>query len=517
MSTDRSVHDAADQHRRRSRLAVASVAATVLLVGGGGAYFAATASGGSSGNGSSPAGDGGAPPPLALDGHTDGDRQEGGTSGTGSTGGTSGIAPGEPDPSGATYRAEGKLPGGPDSAAVYHARGTVSQDQVTELAKALGVTGKPVSEDGAWKIGPTKDGSGPSLQVGKQAPGTWTFTRYATGGTDNCPKGKRCSETSTAPNGKGDPVGESAAKKAAAPVLKAVGQDDAKLDAGQLMGGVRVVNADPKVGGLPTYGWSTGIQVGSDGEVVGGSGQLKAPEKGATYPVMSAQETLDQLNKSGGGDGRVGIGGCASAVPNTKGDTADGTESTDGAKDNPAADEKTTAPCEEPSSAPPKPQPVTVKGATFGLATHFVEGRQTLVPSWLFDVRPQGAQDTFTVTHPAVEPKFLTSPSTPSGTPEPTEKPGAGKGEQDRTARVESYRADGTSLTLHFWGGVCSDYAASADESKDSVRVKVTETHKKGEVCVMMAKEFTKTVTLDKPLGDRKVVDATGSETVKRK
>lgn len=510
MSTERSVHDAAEQPRRRSRLAVASVAATVLLVGGGGAYFAATASGGSDGNGrgGSPAGDGGTPPPLALDGHTDGDRQDGGT---GTTGGTEGIAPGEPDPSGAVYRAEGKLPGGPGSAAVYHARGTVSQEQVSELAKALGVTGKPTSQDGTWRIGPTKDGSGPSLQVGKQAPGTWTFTRYATGGGDNCQKGKPCSETSTAPNGEGDAVGEGAAKKAAAPVLKAVGQDDAKLDAGQLMGGVRVVNADPKVGGLPTYGWSTGIQVGPDGQVVGGSGQLKAPEKGATYPVISADETLAQLNEARGGDGRVGIGGCASAVPEAKGDAADGATGTDGG---PAVEERTKAPCEEPSSGPPKPRPITVEDATFGLAVHFVDGRQTLVPSWLFDVKPQGAQDAFTVTHPAVEPKFLTSPSTPSATPEPTGKPGTGR--PDPTTRVESYRADGKALTLRFWGGVCSEYKASADESTGSVRVKVTETHQKGEVCVTMAKEFTRTVTLDKPLAERKVVDAAGGETVPR-
>ncbi|MFE0135388.1 hypothetical protein ACFWY6_28015 [Streptomyces sp. NPDC059037] len=502
MSTERSVHDAAEPQRRRSRLAVASVAATVLLVGGGGAYFAATASGGSGGssNGGAPAGDGGTPPPLALDGYTDGDRD----------GGTGGIAPGEPDPNGAAYRAEGKLPGGPESAAVYHARGTVGADQVTELAEALGVEGKPTSQDGAWRIGPAKDGSGPSLQVSKQAPGTWTFTKYATGGTDNCQKGKPCSETSTAPNGSGEAVGEGAAKKAATPVLKALGQDDAKLDARQLMGAVRVVNADPKVGGLPTYGWSTGIQVGSDGQVVGGSGHLKAPEKGATYPVTSADETLKQLNKSGRGDGRVGIGGCATPVPDAAGD---GQQPAVGNGQQSADDTKTQAPC-EPSSAPPKPQPITVKDATFGLAVQFVDGRQALVPSWLFEVKPQGAQDSFTVTHPAVEPKFLTSPSTPSPTPTPTEKPGTNP---DPTLRVESYSADGKSLTLHFWGGACSDYSASADESKDSVRVKVTETRKKGEVCIMIAKEFTQTVTLDEPLGDRKVVDAAGGKTVPQK
>ena len=79
------------------------------------------------------------------------------------------------------------------------------------------------------------------------------------------------------------------------------------------MGAVRVVNADPVVGGLPTYGWTTGIQVGADGEVVGGSGQLKAPVKGDTYPVVRARRTLDQLNGAArrGRHRGSGIGGCA--------------------------------------------------------------------------------------------------------------------------------------------------------------------------------------------------------------
>ncbi|MFH8605874.1 hypothetical protein ACH4D5_00030 [Streptomyces sp. NPDC018029] len=503
MSTERSVHEAAEPRRRRSRLAVVSVAATVLLVGGGGAYLASGASGGGSGEGA-PAADGGDPPPLALDGYPAGDRQNDGGTGTGGTGGKPGIAPGEPDPSGATYRATGELPKGPESAAVYHARGEVTRGEVAKLAKALGVTGTPTSRDGAWRVGQDNDGSGPSLQVNKQAPGTWTYARHGIGGTDNCPKGKPCSSTSTAPNGElGDAVGEKAAKEAAAPVLKALGQDDAKLDARQLMGAVRVVNADPKVDGLPTYGWSTGIQVGAGGEVVGGSGQLKAPVKGATYPVISARETLDRLNASSDGHGRIGIGGCATPVPHM--DDSTKTEGGGGSKQ---------APC-EPSSTPPKPRPVAVEGATFGLATHYVGGKQTLVPSWLFDMKPQGARDTFTVTHPAVAPKYLTSPSTP-GTPTPTEKPGKGDRSGTDQARVESYSADGKSLTVHFWGGACSEYSASAREDGDRVTVTVTETGRKGDVCIMVAKELKETVTLDKPLGDREVVDASG-ETVRRK
>ncbi|NEA03172.1 hypothetical protein G3I28_28220, partial [Streptomyces sp. SID10116] len=412
------------------------------------------------------------------------------------TGAPNGIAPGEPDPNGVRYRATTRLPEGPESAAVHHARGEVTAAEVSRLAKALGVDGTPKSQDGTWKVGHSNDGSGPSLQVNKQAPGTWTYAGHGTGGTDNCLRGKPCSKSSVAPDGEtGDAVGEQAAKDAAAPVLKALGQDDAKLDASQLMGAVRVVNADPKVDGLPTYGWSTGIQVGPGGDVVGGSGQLKVPEKGATYPVIGAQEALDRLNASGG-DGRGGIGGCATPVPHT--DDMTKTEGGSGAKQ---------APC-EPSSEAPKPQPVAVSGATFGLATHFVDGKQTLVPSWLFDVKPQGAKDTFTVTHPAVAPEYLTSPSTPE-TPDTPDTP------KDKT-RLTSYTADGTSLTVHFWGSACSEYAASARESGDRVEVTVEETGKTGDVCVMMAKELKKKVTLDKPLGDRKVVDSAG-DTVRRK
>ncbi|MFF1375508.1 hypothetical protein [Streptomyces sp. NPDC058308] len=503
MSTERSDLEATEPQRRRSRLAVVSVAATVLLVGGGGAYFAATASGGGGNGGGdgAPVGDRGTPPPLALEAYPAGDRP----GGDGKDGGTGGIAPGEPDPSGATYKATGTLPEGPKSAAVYHARGEVTRAEVTELAEALGVSGTPTSQDGAWRVGPHHDGSGPLLQVDKQAPGTWTYTAHGTGGTDNCPKGKACSSTSTAPGGEpGDAVSEKAAKEAAAPVLKALGQDDAKLDARQLMGAVRVVNADPKIGGLSTYGWATGVQVGSDGEVVGGSGKLKAPDKGATYPVISAQETLNRLNRPGESLGHVGIAGCATPVPHaddsTKAEGGSGSEQ---------------APC-DPSSTRPKPQPIAVSGATFGLATHFVDGKQALVPSWLFDVKPQGARKTFTVTHPAVDPAYLTSPTAP-GTPTHTAKPGdKGDGQDRSTARIDSYSTDGRSLTVHFWGGVCSKYAASAEEDGDRVAVEVTETREKGKVCVEIAKKFSRTLTLDKPLGEREVVDATG-ETVRRK
>ncbi|MFF9665228.1 hypothetical protein ACF1FY_24455 [Streptomyces althioticus] len=458
------------QARRRTPALVASVAAAVLLVGGGGAYLAAGA--GDSGGGATPGANGDAtPPPLALDGYSES--------------GPSGIAPGEPNPYGATYRAEGALPDGPDAAPVFHARGQVTEDQVVALAEALGVEGRPFAEGGSWRIG-GQDGSGPTLRVDTQAPGTWTFSRNITR-SDNC-KGATCK----APTGaKTAAVSEEAAKKAAAPVLKAVGQDDAKLDASQVLDGSRVVNADPEVGGLPTYGWTTGVVVGASGEVVGGSGRLAEPVKGDEYPVVSARDALDAMNGAPGAGDRVEIGGCATPVPLDEG-------------------QQQEEPC-----APAKPagDTVAVDEAVFGLAAHSVDGRPALVPSWLFEVRPAGSDNPFTVTHPAVEPEFLAASTGPGERPgeepsgpgdEPTSAPAT------RDVEVEGYTAQGDELTVAFTGGVCADYEATVSESGGKVTVRVTEMPWPDKVCILIAKQYEQTLRLDAPLGDRQVVTADG-------
>ncbi|MDG9725311.1 MULTISPECIES: hypothetical protein [unclassified Streptomyces] len=465
--------------RRRPAVAVASVAAAVLLVGTGGAYLAASASGGGAGGGTASGASGDdTPPPLALDGH--------GAPSPGGQDGTNGIAPGEPDPYGVTYRADGTLPEGPGSAPVYRAEGEVAEAEVARLAEALGVDGAPRVQGGAWKVGNAKDGSGPLLTVNRQAPGTWTFHRY-TPGTDDCAKGAVCK----APSADGSPVSEAAAKKAAAPVLKALGQDDAKLDAGQVMGARRAVNAEPEVGGLPTYGWTTGVVVGARGDVVGGSGQVKTPVKGDTYPVLGAEETLALLNTPGGGAGS-GIGGCASPVPHQDG-----------------AD----LPCALPTGTPDKPRKrtVTVEDAVFGLAAHPVRGRQTLVPSWLFEVRAPGTEDAVTVTYPAVDPKYLTTAAPASPSPSPSDEPSSAPADP-RDVRVSGYTAEGGELTAHFTGGVCSDYEATAKESGGKVTVTVTETPRPEKVCILIAKEYERTVRLDEPLGDRTVVGSDGEK-----
>ncbi|MEU3225766.1 hypothetical protein ABZ695_21730 [Streptomyces sp. NPDC006976] len=484
MSTERPDNDVTTS-RRRSPLVAASVAAAVLLAGGGGAYWAATAADGGDGARSA-AGDGSTPPPLSLDAT--------GTPAEPSpdpSGAPEGIAPGEPDPHGGrlVYRASGELPDGPERAAVQRAKGTVSAAEVTRLAKALGLTGAPQSGATFWKVGSDGDGSGPVLRVDKQAPGTWTFTRYGSGGTDNCKKGAVCSGGQVAPGGSGSPVSEKAAKTAAAPVLKAAGQDDAALDAGQLMGSARVVNADPVVDGLPTYGWSTGVQVGPDGEVIGGSGQLKGLQKGAEYPVISADEAVKQLNAAQPESGR--IGGCIDPPPAKEGEMAP------------------LYRCgKQKGSAEPPTTTVTVNKAVFGLAVHSAGGEQLLVPSWIFSVEPAGGRGD-TVTQVAVDPAYLTRGPSQGATPD---------GDATTKARtVRSYSAGGRSLAVTFWGGACSTYTASAREDGDTVRVSVREEKAEpGKVCVMIAKEMTRTVTLDRPLDGRKVVDAASGSTVPR-
>ncbi|CAL9402951.1 hypothetical protein SUDANB58_01487 [Streptomyces sp. enrichment culture] len=452
--------------RRRSAV-VASVAAAVLLVGGGGAYLAAGPPGPD--RPAAAGGSGGAPPPLALDGPP-----------APADGGPPGIAPGEPDPRGVVHLARGALPRGPGSAPVYRAEGEVTRDEVARLAKALGVEGTPVTRGRAWTVGTAGDGMGPFLRVERRAPGDWAFHRYAPG-TDDCAGTAACAEDPGAPAG--GLVSEAEATRAAAPVLAAAGWRDVSWDAGQVLGGRRVVTAEPRVGGLPTYGWTTGLTVGAGGEVTGGSGRLKAPVKGDVYPVLTARKALALLNAAPAAGARGGIGGCAGPVP-LEGDPR-------------------TAAC-GPSA---RKGTATVERAVFGLAAHSVRGRPALVPSWLFEVRAPGARDASTVVYPAVDPAYL-APAGPTRGPsgEPAPAPSV------RDVEVESYTAEGTELTVGFTGGVCAAYEAEAAESGDEVRVTVTETSQPEEVCVLIAEEHHLTVRLEEPLGGRRVVGSDGGE-----
>ncbi|WP_413100709.1 hypothetical protein [Streptomyces sp. Inha503] len=482
--TPQTPDDDTSRARRRSPLAVVSVAAAVLVAGGGGAYWASTAAdGGTRGPGAS--GENGSPKPLALDAYA---------SPGGERDGNEGIAPGEPDPHGGRYVVTGKLPDGPDKAPVYLTDPKVTKADVARLAKALDVSGSPRADHGYWKVGGTPDASGPTLRVSRTGPGSWSYSRYGAPGDTSCvhPDGKKAPQGARTDKGdgadeadktdKGCPtyrdgdkrgdnraaegrdkaVSEKKAQSAAEPVLKALGLSDAKLDASGLYGAVRMVNADPKVGDLPTYGWGTNLQVGADGQLVGGSGTLSKPKEDDSYPVLGAEQALQRLN------------------------------STSGRSDGPSGK-------------------VSVRKVTFGLASHMVDGRRALVPSWIFETKPTGTNRVaVTLPYPAVKPEFIKKAKEPGHSPSP------GKGDStSKPDHLTSYSVDGKTLTLRFWGGVCNTYSVSAKETSDKVTLDLKSKPKHpGRACILIAKQLERKVTLKEPLDGRKVVDGSTGETV---
>ncbi|MGW6985717.1 hypothetical protein ACWGE1_40715 [Streptomyces sp. NPDC054932] len=468
--------------RRRPAWAVGSIAAAVLLTGGGTAYWASTAHG-----------DGGS-------GHRTGESAASAPRDAGDPSGP-GIAPGEPDPSGGgvVYRADVKLPEAPATAPAFALSGEVTAAEVARLASALGLPGEPRLTGDVWLAGEAADGSGPRLTVSRTAPGTWNFARFqapGNGAGDDCVRGKDTCGPATLPRDAGGagaggvapagkPVSEEAAKAAAAPVLAAAGVEGAKQDARMTQGSVRVVSADPVVGGLPTQGWSTKVSVGADGSVVGGNGELKAPVRAAEQPVVGAVEALARLNaKSGGGEGgSPEPSGCATAVPLTADTPVTATD---------------TVPC-NPEPRPMKPpRTETVRGAVLGLAPGTVNGAQGLVPAWLFEVAGRDGAPGHTVAQPAAQ----------ESAPGPKDA---------RTVTGFSYAEADRKLTVNFWGSVCSTYALEAREQPESVMVKITDTpNKPGQACIMLAQEMSLTATLQQPLGDRKVIDATTGKPLPR-
>ncbi|MEV0409564.1 hypothetical protein AB0I68_01840 [Streptomyces sp. NPDC050448] len=469
--------------RRRPAWAIGSIAAAVLLAGGGTAYWASTAYGDGTPRGRT--GDSAASAPRVAPNPSG-----------------PGIAPGEPDPhgSGVTYRADVALPEAPATVPAFAATGEVTSEEVARLATALGIPGAPRLTGEFWQAGESADGAGPRLTVNLKAPGTWNFSRFqGTGGAgDDCRRGKDTCGPATLPQGArsaqdtggkgGTPVSEEAARAAAAPVLAAAGQSGAALDARLTQDAVRVVNADPVIGGLPTQGWSTKVSVGADSQVVAGSGELKAPVRAAEQPVVGAVEALARLNRSSAGSGGTdpGPSGCATSVPLTP--------------DTPAGPSD-TLPC-NPEPRPMKPpRTETVKGAVLGLAPGTVDGTRGLVPAWLFEVAGSNGGPGRTVVQPAGE-NGSTAPSAPKG---------------GRTVPGFSYKEADRTLTVNFWGGMCSTYALEAREEAGSVMVKITDTpNEPGRACIMIAQDMTVSTTLQQPLGERKVVDVTTGKPLPR-
>jgi hypothetical protein len=296
---------------------------------------------------------------------------------------------------------------------------------------------------------------------------------------------------------------------AAAPVLAGLGLSGARTDAGRTVGSVRLVTANPVVGGLPTAGWFTQLGIGDDGKISMGYGRLAPLGANGSYRVESADAAFKQLAARATAGVTDRGPACSAPLPPPTATT-------------PGDDRKLprSMPC-----AAGDGRPTEVRGATFGLSPQFVSGTQTLVPSWLFDTAPPGVSGTAVVAQSAVPPSDL--PTGAGGAPSPA--PGVNPGGPVVTdpampsdprpplrVPVAGYHASGTTLTLTFWGGLCDTYKAAATESSSQVRVTLTATPKKpARVCPMIARSFTVSVRLDAPLGHRTVVNAEDGQPVR--
>jgi hypothetical protein len=444
------------------------------------------------------------------------------------------------------YRLTGTLPEGPGTAPVYRAAGDPGQASVAHLAALLGVSGPVRPSEGAWQVGGAPDGGGPALMVARNAPGTWSYSLLGTPATSVHPNGGKAapnpsgatssSSSSGSSSGSGSPgssaspgsgssssdVSSSTGSAAAAPpvsvrraeaavrpVLRGLGLSGAHLDADTTVGALRTVIANPVIGGLPTSGWSTSFQVGSDGRIAMGYGRLSALTEAGTVRVLSAAEALQKLSPP-----HLMHPGAAACPA--------------GPAHGPVKDDGTDA--SAPVSCPMQPSGgvVDVVGARFGLSLQFVSGRQELRPAWLFETTAPGSPHTTTMVEPAVAGQGGPTPTLPSKTPVPppaTVDPG-GPVHSDpsqpvdprapRAVPLTAYQAAGRTLTVVFWGGVCPTYQVSVDESATQVRVRVTQTPARaGKMCPMIVKSLSRQVTLKEPLGDRSVIDTSNGRPVR--
>ncbi|MFE3098628.1 hypothetical protein ACFXG1_33010 [Streptomyces sp. NPDC059248] len=489
--------------RRRSPL-IASLVAAVLVAGGGSGLYLAVADspdGGDRGASARGSGGGGQPPKIRTES---------------ALADAPGIAPGEPGPLGSVLeRGKGvAFPDGPDEAAVHRTGGGPAAADATRVAKAFGLTAPPRLAGGMWRSGPDADGTGGAVEVGSKAPGSWSYGAHAgTDGGDNCESTTVCTDRRGPATPSGTPVSDARARQAAAPVLKALGRGDAVVDARATVGADRIVTADPLIDGVRTQGYATRLVIGPDGRVVRATGFASVPEKRDTYPLIPADEALKEANKAtlgGVGRGQDGPSACATSMPLGG-----------GGDDAVTTDRPESAGC---GPAKPVPQRLAVTGAVIGLTAVHGDGEVTFVPAWLFRVAPHGGGTDFTHAQPAVEKRFLDDTPAPppgGGNKPPSDDGGDASPPASKPAptgsAVTTYRADGRTLSLTFFGGVCESYRASARESGGSVRVSVVGTwNDPGKACIAIAKEQTVKVALDAPLGDRKVVDAATGETVPR-
>jgi hypothetical protein len=277
-------------------------------------------------------------------------------------------------------------------------------------------------------------------------------------------------------------------RSAAAPVFAALGLDvgDARIETWAYGGSATLRTT---VGGLEVAGMQTSVQVDRDGAVQGGGGYLATPDKGDSYPLVTAQDAYDELPPMMtamlcpvGPDGK----GCGT------------------------------------------PQPVEITGAHLGLMLRaLTDGGQALVPAWLFEAK--GWTEPIAVV--AVQKQYLLEP-----TPEPTSKPEPGAstepggavppvppatdpGTARQPVRVDkAYAGEGDALVaVYGQSGSCplENVTSQVKEGADTVWLALeADAPAPNRACTDDYGTVELVVKLQAPLGDRTVVDLSTNKPV---
>jgi hypothetical protein len=430
----------------------------------------------------------------------------------------------------ASFELVGPLPTGPAEARAHPLPGSAATEaDVRRLAAALGVSDDPRRVEHAWQAGSLRvedaagnpwsmsAGCGPDVPVSSDgaasicASGTGTVgpgsvsSGSGSGGsvssgpatTPNstdvappppapvispCPDNARCAKPGWAPApptpGPGPDV--AGVRRTARAVLDKLGLSDADV-AVQPTGEQAWVQADPRVDGLRTVGYSTQLQIDSELTVVGGYGFLGRPTEGASYPIVSAETAYKAL---------PGLPRPMFLCPANAG-------------------------C-------PQPAPVRVTGAQLGLSlTPLADDQAALLPTWLFTT------DNWPTFLPqlAIEPRFLDLPKPvtidPGIKPVPPEPgPNVDPGSARAAFSFDTvFPSDDPNVVIVQYGDSSScphtNVTPLVKESTDSIVVTLEgDTQSTKQVCTDDYRQQLVTLKLAAPLGDRKVIDGSRGEPV---
>ena len=293
----------------------------------------------------------------------------------GATGATAAMAASVPSvesptsvPGQEPYKLIGTLPEGqPPDAAVYRLPKATAGD-AADVARALHLDGTPVRAQGGWVL---RSGNN---RLAVRDNGSWSYSLDCFSGpeaqeelTVECAYAGSGTATAVSPGSTSAP----ARTNPSPPSPTSPPEPSAAPEP---------TPTTPYVDGLEVVNWTQWFVIkAGDGSIDSGSGWVGTPQRGASYPLITAQRAFELLQE----------------------------------QPRPMMELCMARPDGEPGCAPIPPSEVT--GAKLGLTLDYDSGKPVLVPAWLFAIKGQTAP----VMQVALQPQYL---ATPSPQPYPTVK-----------------------------------------------------------------------------------------------